>query len=174
MRDIKKEMGADLLRRLSIPIVNSLLRHPAVEASQVILAYHSLPDELYTHDFIDQLRERGKTVVLPRVTGPSTMELRLYDGPETLREGSFHIMEPVGERFTDYAKIELALVPGMAFDDAGHRLGRGRGYYDRLLPLLPHAHKIGLCLPFQHVDHVETQAHDITMDEVYFQGSVTL
>ncbi len=82
-------------------------------------------------------------------------------------------MEPVGEAFTDYEKIDVALVPGMAFDAAGHRLGRGKGYYDRFLsshlsslnshpsPLL-----IGVCFPFQRVAEVPSEEHDVLMDEV--------
>jgi 5-formyltetrahydrofolate cyclo-ligase len=75
-------------------------------------------------------------------------------------------MEPVGQPFNDYDQVELAVVPGVAFDAEGHRLGRGRGYYDRFLPLLPHAYKLGLCFDFQKVEHVPTDANDIRMDEV--------
>ena len=105
-------------------------------------------------------------MVLPRVTGPATMELCLYDGPVSLSEGAFGIMEPTGQAFTAYQEIDLAVVPGMAFDAQGNRLGRGRGYYDRLLPLLPRAYKIGLCFPFQLIGNVPTQPTDIAMDEV--------
>ena len=65
-----------------------------------------------------------------------------------------------------YQAIDLAIVPGMAFDPQGHRLGRGRGYYDRFLPLIPQAYKIGLCFPFQLVGNVPTEPTDIAMDEV--------
>ena len=72
----------------------------------------------------------------------------------------------MGEQFTDYDKIDLALVPGMAFDAAGHRLGRGKGYYDRFLGEHPHIYKIGVCFPFQRVAEVPSEAHDVVMDEV--------
>jgi 5,10-methenyltetrahydrofolate synthetase len=72
-------------------------------------------------------------------------------------------MEPTGQLFTDYYAIGTALVPGMAFDAAGHRLGRGRGYYDRLLPQLHNARTVGVCFPFQRVAEVPTEAHDVTM-----------
>ena len=57
-------------------------------------------------------------------------------------------------------------MPGVAFDSQGNRLGRGKGYYARLLPRLPQAYKIGLCFPFQRVEQVPAEPFDIRMDEV--------
>ena len=75
-------------------------------------------------------------------------------------------MEPAGPPFTDYHSISVALVPGMAFDAAGHRLGRGRGYYDRFLSAHPPLYKIGVCFPFQRVAEVPSEEHDVAMNEV--------
>lgn len=134
--------------------------------SSPILAYWPLPDEVDIRPLIDALVAEGATVLLPTVTGADTMELRRYTSRDDLREGAFRIMEPVGEPFSDYNQIGAALIPGMAFDAAGHRLGRGRGYYDRFLAAAPpHWHKIGVCFPFQHVAQVPTEPHDISMDE---------
>ena len=94
------------------------------------------------------------------------MELHLFTGDTDLRPGAFDIMEPVGQPVTDYGHIDLAVVPGMAFDAQGHRLGRGKGYYDRLLPRLGHCYKIGMCFDFQKVPSVPTEPTDIAMDEV--------
>ena len=118
-----------------------------------------------THD-VSSLYGEGKTVVLPVVTGEGEMELRVYHGADSLRRGAFDILEPVGERFTDYESIDLAVIPGMAFDDSGHRLGRGKGYYDRFLVNLPHCYKIGMCFDFQRVEHVPCESTDIAVDEV--------
>jgi 5-formyltetrahydrofolate cyclo-ligase len=90
---------------------------------------------------------------------------------DTLERGAFGILEPTGEVFLDYNQIELAIVPGMAFDKAGHRLGRGKGYYDRLLPNL-HCPKIGLALPCQIADEIPTEEWDIFMDEVIFGNGI--
>jgi 5-formyltetrahydrofolate cyclo-ligase len=74
-------------------------------------------------------------------------------------------LEPIGEPFTDYASIDVAIIPGMAFDNKGHRLGRGKGYYDRFLSqLTSKTKKIGLCFPWQLVDVVPTDKNDISMD----------
>ena len=69
-----------------------------------------------------------------------------------------------------FLSIELVVVPGMAFDKQGHRLGRGKGYYDRLLPKLTNAYKLGVCFPYQYIEEVPTDEHDIRMDEVLTIG----
>ena len=134
--------------------------------ARTLMLYSALPDEVPTQSLIDQLTAEGKTVVLPRVTSDTDMELRLYTGHSDLQQGAFGIMEPVGELFTDYAQIDVAIVPGMAFDPAGHRLGRGKGYYDRFLARVPLLYKIGLCYTWQLVEHVPCDEHDIVMDKI--------
>lgn len=154
------------LAEQSLLRIQRLLEHPRVVAARTILMYYSLPDEVDTHAAINALVADGKKVLLPVVTGKDSMILRQYSGPSDLRKGAFDIMEPVGETFDDYEKIELAVVPGMAFDAEGHRLGRGRGYYDRFLALLPHTYKLGICFDFQKVEHVPVGPTDIGMDEI--------
>ncbi len=151
---------------LSLQCMSRLLSHPRIIAARVVLMYCSLPDEVDTRDALDRLVEAGKCVLLPQVTGPDTMCLRVYRGKDDLREGAFHISEPQGPVFTAYGDVDVAVVPGMAFDGRGHRLGRGRGYYDRLLPQLSRAYKIGVCYDFQKVDEVPTDPYDVVMDEV--------
>ena len=78
----------------------------------------------------------------------------------------YHIMEPTGPLFTRHEAIDVVVVPGVAFDAQGRRLGHGKGYYDRLLAQLPRAYKIGLCFAFQMVERVPTTPQDVAMDEV--------
>ena len=174
MREAKRQHQAQLAK-MSEEIVERLqsLLTSHLSPLTTILAYWPLPDEVDIRPLIDQLVAEGKTVVLPKVTGDETMELRRYTSRADLQEGAFHIMEPIGEVFEDYSKIDVALIPGMAFDAAGHRLGRGKGYYDRFLsshlsPLTSHLSplKIGVCYPFQRVAEVPSEAHDVLMDEV--------
>lgn len=158
----KRQFTQQQLCELSLPVI-ARLKEKLLEA-KVILCYYALPDEVSTRQLIDDLVTEGKTVLLPKVIDDKQMELRIYTGAHDLKEGAFHIMEPVGERFTDFAHIDVALVPGVAFDAEGHRLGRGKGYYDRILPLLKH--KIGVCFDFQKVEGVPVEAYDIPVDEV--------
>ena len=130
------------------------------------MAYWSLPDEVDIRPLIDALVGQGDIVLLPKVLDDDNMELRRYTSSDDLREGAFHIMEPAGTPFTDYSQIDVALVPGIAFDAAGHRLGRGRGYYDRFLSTHLSLLLIGVCFPFQRVAEVPTDPHDVCVDEV--------
>ena len=107
-----------------------------------MLFYHSLPDEVDTHDFIRKWSGL-KRILLPVVRG-NDLDLKPYTGDDRLTEGAFHINEPTGTAFTDYAAIDLAVIPGVAFDRWGNRLGRGKGYYDRLLPRIPRWTKCSL------------------------------
>ena len=163
MRDAKRQ-HQEQLSAMSAEVVDKLLQrmnHP-----QVLMAYWPLPDEVDIRPLIKHLVAEGCTVLLPKVLDDERMELRRYASEADLAEGAFHIMEPVGEPYNEDDQIQVALVPGMAFDAAGHRLGRGRGYYDRFLTAHPHLHTIGVCFPFQRVAEVPTEEHDVCMNEV--------
>ncbi len=146
--------------------LRQLRQHPRLINADTLLLYSALQDEVPTQSLLDELVAQGKTVLLPRVVSDTDMELRQYTGLQDLQVGAFGILEPTGKLFTDYEKIDVAVVPGMAFDKEGHRLGRGKGYYDRFLRLLPKTYKIGICFLWQLVDNVPTDEHDILMDQI--------
>jgi 5,10-methenyltetrahydrofolate synthetase len=164
MREAKKQ-HADQLAKWSAEIVEKLTSSILPHTS-TILCYWPLPDEPDIRQLINTLVNEGKTVLLPKVTGDETMTIHRYTSPGDMAEGAFHIMEPTTAAFTDLAQIDTVLVPGVAFDAAGHRLGRGRGYYDRFLATCPQVRKVGICFPFQRVAEVPFEGHDIVMDEV--------
>ena len=154
------------MRKLqSANILAALEAHPAFRAANTVLLYHSLNDEVDTHAFIQKWSSE-KRILLPVVVGDD-LELRIYTGPEDMSiSGIYGIAEPTGEIFTDYAAIDFIVVPGVAFDAKGNRLGRGKGYYDRLLPRIPSAYKAGICFPFQLVEEVPAESFDIRMDTI--------
>lgn len=158
--------------RLSCEVIDSLQHDPHWLQAYTVLLYYSLPDEVDTHDLIRNAASAGKRVLLPVVVGDD-LELRKYQGEGYLEEGAFHILEPTGPAVTDLSVIDLAIIPGVAFTTDGRRLGRGRGYYDRLLARLtshdPFArvpYLIGICWPFQLVEDIPTEVHDIPMNRV--------
>ena len=163
IRQIKRQFTPKQLEELSLPIVTRLRQQ--LSGSQTIVAYYPLSDEVDIRPLLDEWIAEGKSVILPKVTGDDTMELRCYTSHDDLQEGAFHILEPVGELFTDFASIDVVLVPGVAFDAEGHRLGRGRGYYDRFLRTLT-VQTIGVCFDFQKVDEVPFDKYDIPVDKV--------
>ncbi|MBR1499354.1 MAG: 5-formyltetrahydrofolate cyclo-ligase [Bacteroidaceae bacterium] len=167
IRAQKKQYTAAELAAMSEEIANRVLVSAWWQEAGILLLYYPLADEVDVRPLIREAYREGKHVLLP-VVKSEELELRLYKGETSLREGAFGIMEPTGPSLVheDYDEIELALVPGMAFDRAGHRLGRGKGYYDRLLPRLPKARLMGICFPFQLLDEVPAEAHDIPVHEV--------
>ena len=129
-----------------------------------IIAYWSMDDEVQTPAFIEKWTTKGKRFYLPSIQGDDLVVKR-YDG--TLKPGEqFGIPEPDGEQVTDLSPITLVIVPGRAFDKNGNRMGRGRGFYDRLLPRLPHAIKAGVCFDCQKLPSVPTDDNDFKMDFV--------
>ncbi len=128
-----------------------------------VLMYHSLPDELSTLDFLRKWSGR-KHFFLPRVNG---LNLEILPYEETnLALGAFHIEEPTGNNTADIESIELIVVPGVAFDRNGNRIGRGKGYYDRLLKSSK-ATTVGIGYDFQFMlDDIPVEEHDIPLDIV--------
>ncbi len=166
IRSAKARYSAEQLDALSIPILERLEMHPRFTAARTVLLYHALPDEVRTAAFLKKWYKK-KTLLLPVVVGDE-LELRIYQGEEQTTEGAFGISEPTGEAYHAVEKIDLAVVPGVAFDAQGNRLGRGRGFYDRLLPQLRRCgvYLLGMGFTFQHVEAVPCEAHDVPMDEI--------
>lgn len=148
----------------SSALLDQLEKHPYFIASKTILCYYSLGDEVQTHAFVEKWHTHKK-ILLPVVKG-DMLELRHYIGKDCLKTGAYNIEEPTGKPFTQYNEIELAIIPGVSFDRQGNRLGRGKGYYDKLLPLL-HSYNIGICYRFQAYEEIPSEPFDRKMDEVW-------
>lgn len=164
IRQMKRQFSQHQLAELSLPVIEHL--RPLLRDAATVMLYYPLPDEVDIRMLIGELVGQGRTILLPRVTGDATMELRRYSGEGDLCKGAFGIMEPVGEVFTDYDNIDVAVIPAMAYDADGHRLGRGRGYYDRFLAAVPSIYKIGVCFDFQRVPEVPVDTFDVSVDIV--------
>ncbi len=162
IRQLKKEHTPEQLAQQSEIIMSKLEQHPDFVDANIVMLYSSLPDEVQTQAFIQKWRSQ-KRIVLPTVVGDDIIPVEVDDNTP-FAEGDFHIMEPQNHPYN--GSFDLIVVPGMAFDAAGHRLGRGKGYYDRFLCNYPKVKKIGLCFDFQKVSAVPVEATDICMDEV--------
>lgn len=158
----KSLLSDDEKRRSASNVFATLEKSVAFIMSENILLYHSLPDELSTLDFIEKWHSR-KNFFLPRVNGVN-LEILPYNR-SSLRLGAFQIEEPIGDNLYDIDDIELIIVPAIAYDRDGNRVGRGKGYYDRLLADT-RATKIGVGYDFQLVDEIDAEPHDVVMDIV--------
>ncbi|MBJ2187501.1 MAG: 5-formyltetrahydrofolate cyclo-ligase [Muribaculaceae bacterium] len=133
-----------------------------------ILMYHSLPDELSTREFIDRWSAR-KRFYLPRVNGVN-LDILPYDRSR-LHLGAFNIEEPTGDETADINDIELIIVPGVAYDRRGNRIGRGKGYYDRLLRDT-RAVTIGVAYSCQLCDDIEPDEFDVPVNYVITEDGI--
>lgn len=133
--------------------------------AKTVLAFWALPDEIATQDFV--LKWTGlKRIVLPVVVGEE-LELRLFTGLDKLEQSnSFGIMEPKTGEIVNPSEIEFAIIPGVAFDRNGNRLGRGKGFYDRIMPQLKSILKVGIGYEFQLVDSIPVAEFDLPVDIV--------
>ncbi|MBR6541470.1 MAG: 5-formyltetrahydrofolate cyclo-ligase, partial [Bacteroidales bacterium] len=141
IRQKKLLYGSNELDFISSIICRKVMQLEQIKSSQTILIYNSLPDEVQT-SLLFTLKEAGKRIVLPVVTG-DILILKEYI-PGKLSVGYMNILEPNQEETVDPNEIDLAIIPGVAFDKECNRPGRGKGYYDKLLPCT-NCPKIGIC-----------------------------
>lgn len=168
IRQEKRRLSQQELGEMSLAIVERVWADERVGTARTIMLYSPLADEVDVSPLLRRLYSEGRRVLLPKVVSDTEMTLHEYHGMESLRKGSFGIMEPVTPAIDsmEMPQIDVAIIPGMAFDGNGNRLGRGKGYYDRFLSRACVKYKIGVCFPFQKVESVPCEANDIRMDKV--------
>lgn len=171
----KKKYPATLLSEQSRRILERLEQTDLFRGASRIALYHALPGEVQTAGFIEKWHTQ-KTLYLPVVEG-NDLRLLPYRGDEHLKAGSFGILEPIeAETSADtpisYPALDLIIVPGVAFDRHNNRLGRGKGFYDRLLSEL-HIPKIGICFDFQLFDAIPAEPFDKKMNLIISEKETT-
>ena len=143
---------------------------PEVAGARTLLLFADLPEEVTTDAIAAEALRRGITVLYPR-TLPATHEMTLHRvaSLDELRTGNYGIREPDPERcpVVPAGEVDAALVPGLAWDRRGNRLGRGAGYYDRLFagPAW-RGFRCGIFFAFQEIDDVPAEAWDLPLDAV--------
>ncbi len=163
---LKKLVSTDEMIRQSKQIFDEVEKLMDFQQAKVVLAYWSMDDEVFTHDFIEKWW-KDKIILLPSVHGDNLI-IRQYQGMQNMRPGDlFGISEPATDVFDDFDSINLIIVPGMAFDKNKNRMGRGRGYYDRFLKSVK-AFRIGICFDFQYFDKIPVDDFDLPMSEVIY------
>ena len=165
---LSKEFTDEDLLSFSEQIFQRLTQTQEFQDAKCILAYYSFPGEVFTHDLIEKYANQKK-ILLP-VVQKNNLVLKEYNGKHELRLSNYGILEPTGPDFTDYSQIDLGIIPGVVFDRSLNRLGRGKGYYDRLLPLLENAYLIGVCFSFQLKNKMQVESHDYPMNSVILQN----
>lgn len=156
-------------RRKSEAIRRKLVRLAVYRRATMVACYVSLPYEVETHRLIHDMLKTGKRVAVPYVRGRQVKWSELRNLVRELRPGAFGVLEPQPStrRPVRAQELDVVLVPGVAFDRHGHRLGHGQGYFDRFLDTLPATiPAIGLCFDFQLVAALPHEPHDHPVDAV--------
>ncbi len=159
----------DLRKQYSQTIANCILSQEEVKNAQVIFAFVSFGSEVQTHELLAKLIDMGKTVYIPVTEkGVKTMRLAELRSMDDLEIGHYGILSPKADRLVwgDESKVETVLVPGVAFDNRGYRIGYGAGFYDRFFAGLTHkVAKIGIAYSLQVIDEVPADEYDVPVDK---------
>ena len=155
---------------LSEEIMKRLEETELFRQASCIALYNAISGEVQTAAFLEKWFEK-KQLLLPLIVGDN-LRLLPYNGTDSLKPGIFGIMEPIEQKTTvDESEIDLIIVPGVAFDRQHNRLGRGKGFYDRLLSTLD-VPKIGICYDFQLKDQIPAEPFDRKMDLIITEKEI--
>ena len=146
-KEKRLSMDAEIKSSADKKICNKLLNLWSVREAETVLCYVSTPIEVDTREFINALLKSGKTVAVPRCsTKDRTMDFYIIKSYDDLQKGAYGLLEPDVSRCKRLDDFDCAvcIVPGLAFDCEGYRLGFGKGYYDRFLQHFGGV-KVGIC-----------------------------
>lgn len=147
-------------------ITESFLSLDEYKSAVTIAFYSSVRSEVSTKLVIEKALAGGKEVYLPRVKEDSDgVDFVRVTGLEGFKKGSYGILEPVGDDVMDPGELDLIVLPGVAFDESGARIGYGKGHYDMTLEKVT-CKKIAFAFEQQIVEKIETEPHDVNMDLV--------
>ena len=156
----KKQFSSEQLNSWSEQIMEKLSTTDLFQQARCIAIYHALPQEVQTAVFIEKWYQQKKLALL-------------YTGKDSIQKGIFGILEPIVTKDSESveSEIDLIVVPGVAFDRQHNRMGRGRGFYDRLLSTL-HVPTIGICFDFQLLAEIPTEPFDKKMDLIITENEI--
>lgn len=165
------ELDAHTAHLLSVSACNRIINTDSFYSAQCVMVYLPMSDELNITPVALRAFQLGKTVCAPRIDWErkrmTPVEVRGFDDRFEIRR--HEVREPFEGIPVALSEIEMILVPGLAFDASGHRLGRGGGFYDRFLAqpgFPPRMTRCGICYDSQIVGVIPTEDHDVTLDTV--------
>lgn len=171
MRGVRAALPAASIIERSSAITRRVTELDAWRAARCVALFSSLPDEVQCASLIDQARQSGKRVALPTVIDdePGLVFRAPWDGgvARPLVTSLYGIEEP-GEDApaVPFEEIDVVLVPALALDERGHRIGYGRGYYDRVLPRCVEALRVAVAFDFQLIAEVPTRQGDVPVQVI--------
>lgn len=168
----RREADEETLHEKSLQILERFRQLSAYKDASLLLAYVDAKREVETRLLMRCAWDDGKKVAAPRVDGDGIMHFYYLRSLKDLEPGAFGIMEPRADCRICEPEEGLLLMPGVAFDEQGHRVGYGGGYYDRYLEKHPHLIHIALAFEFQIFPEVPSEKHDICPDLIVTENRI--
>ncbi len=165
IREKKRAMTEAEIVSASQRLGELFARSEAYKQAKTIYGYLPYNQEVRTVPMLQKALEDGKKVAVPKCYGDEMRFIYLTDLSQ-VEKGYCGIPEPIADGPVAEDKTALVLMPGLAFDKAGHRIGYGGGFYDKFLAQEPEHPTLALCYGFQMVDHLETEEFDVPVDTV--------
>lgn len=167
LKSLRNRLSKDEVALKSSLACRNILNMAAYKNAGTIFAYLAFGNEVNIDGVISQALTDGKTVCVPVVTGPHSMQAVKLDSLNCIKEGAYGIRVPQGEsQAVNPSGIGLVLVPGLGFDLTGGRMGMGAGYYDRFLPQCVNAVKTGITYDILLRGKIICDEHDVLMDYI--------
>lgn len=165
IRQKKREMTEEEIVTKSEQLGRLFAASEAYREAKTIYGYLPYNQEVRTTAMLQKALEDGKRVAVPKCYGDEMRFIYLNDLSK-VEPGYCSIPEPMEDEPIADDPTALVLMPGLAFDPQGHRMGYGGGFYDKFLAMEPDHPTLALCYDFQMLDHLETEAHDVPVDLV--------
>jgi 5-formyltetrahydrofolate cyclo-ligase len=171
-RVVRSGLTADESRSFSRSICDTI--YQGLNGESTVMVYVPKPPEVDTMPLIRYLLEKGVRVVVPIIERETrTLRLSCLEDPGDLVISTFSVPEPIGKEIPVCGEdLEVVIVPLLAFDRAGHRLGYGAGYYDRFLSSYPRAKRIGAAFSCQEIGSVPADDNDVAMDLIVTEHDI--
>lgn len=164
-----KTQKEEYRNRKSKLVKDKLFRTLVFRRAKIILFYISLKGEVNTKEMIKEAQKLGKLIAVPVIKNKIDMKPCIYRKGAPLQKGPYGVPEPAIKKQVDLKKLNLVIVPGVAYDAAGNRLGRGKGCYDRFLSKLPaKVPTVGLAYDFQVLPSVPATKEDVKVKKIIF------
>ena len=167
VRAQKRAMTEEMIVSASRELGEKFAASELYRAAKSIYFYLPYNQEVRTEPMIEAALAAGKRVAVPKCYGEE-MKFLWIESMEGIEPGYCGIPEPVFDEPVADDPTALVLMPGLAFDPQGHRIGYGGGFYDKFLEAEPNHPTVALCYGFQMFDHLEVDSHDIPVDQVIF------
>ena len=166
----RKQLTKSVCQGLSLRIQQTLLTAECFSDADTLVLYSPVNNEVRTDQLFATARSEGKRICYPRVNGETLQFVTINSGNE-LVPGAFGVAEPTGGSVLPASEIDLILVPGVAFDRDGYRLGYGKGFYDRELSRMS-CISVGLSYDFQLCESLPIELHDQRLDYVVTESQL--